>query len=667
MNHEQNSSSLSPPFQIEGGVDGAIADPHPNDVLCGRGGRINSHEGNVKFREIVNALKPLYLSQTTKKAEKAVIAAEVVARIRSLDPPGRFLKETNKEGVWVEISDEKARKKAGQALREDAPDLRAEMLSANDNRGGDAPSTNKVSPLSPAAAGLGMIQQPQIANYSPGDCIIQPIIAAPPQFTPNPFLSMSGSNGVYDPTSFQQYHPQIIMNPHQQVQAYLQPALQQPLWGYTQIMSQGSPFIMPQDFVPQFQLQQQQQQQQNAAAASLQQIPIPPPSANRKNILNKFFTENEQQQQHQQLLQKQTKYASKGRNRSSSSTIHSSMNSAASSALEYLDNVSLTSSGNWVRSTKADDIISAASHTQCEEISSGQRLEVQNKVLSLSQSENNRSNYVYKDKDRLSPIGDTGQEENITSDGGNVDLLKSTEDPVSDDLAVFDNAMLKTLYSEFSSGVKRSNSFPNFSTLSISDFDMFSVGDSAAGEDIPSVNNRHRQSLAGSLRRDVRVGRQEVGSGISALSFNSSALSSNVNASSWNYSETPLDGIISNPSPDAKLSARRTHRNRLNSAASTSGGLFSVIGSDDEECETRSDALSDAMSNASSWLRPFKPLSTTNNEKNEQFNSWQVESNRSILSDMSVDLLALDLASNPETTFASYRAAAQRYHQQQQR
>lgn len=646
MDHEQISPSVSPALQNEGGVDGAIADPHPNDVLCGRGGRINSHEGNVKFREIVNALKPLYLSQTTKKAEKAVIAAEVVARIRSLNPPGRFLKESNKEGVWVEISDEKARKKAGQALREDAPDLRAEMLSANDNRGGDALSTNLLSPFSPAAAGLGMIQQPQIANYSPGDCIVQPIIATPTQFTTNHFLSMSGSSGVYGPSSFQQqYQPQIIMNPHQQVQAYLQPPLQQPLWSYTQVVSQGSPYIVSQDFVPQFQLQQQQQQ---AATASLQQISIPPPSANRKNILNKFFTENEQQQQHQQLLQKQTKYASKGRNRSSSSTIHSSMNSATSSALEYLDNVSLTNSGNWVQSMKADDTSAVVPLAKCEEFSSTQRSEGQNKILSLSQAENLRNDYDHKD--RLSPIGDTGQEELITSEGGIV--LKSPGDAVSDDIAVFESA------------IKRSNSFPNFSTLSISDFDMFSVCDSAAGEDIPYINSRYRQSLAGSQRRDLKVGRPEMGSGISALSFNSSILQSNVNAGSWNYIETPVDGSISNPSPDAKLAARRPHRNRLNSATSTSGGLFSVIGSDDEECETRSDALSEVMSNASSWLRPFKPLATANNEKNDQYNSWQVESNRSILSDMSVDLLALDLATNPDITFASYRAAAQRYHQQ---
>ena len=39
---------------------------------------------------------------------------------------GRFLKEDPVTGAWVEIGDERAVKKTGQALRESAPELRAE-------------------------------------------------------------------------------------------------------------------------------------------------------------------------------------------------------------------------------------------------------------------------------------------------------------------------------------------------------------------------------------------------------------------------------------------------------------------------------------------------------------------------------------------------------------
>jgi hypothetical protein len=81
--------------------------------------------------------------------------------------------------IWMEISDEEVRRRAGKCLRVGAPGLREKMLSANDNRGGDAPSTNKVSPLSLAAASLEMIQQPQIADCGPGDCITQQILAVP--------------------------------------------------------------------------------------------------------------------------------------------------------------------------------------------------------------------------------------------------------------------------------------------------------------------------------------------------------------------------------------------------------------------------------------------------------------------------------------------------------
>jgi len=103
---------------------GPITDPNENDVLCGRGGRINSHAGNVQFRDIIHSKKKEYLAPSTKKLEKAHIAAGIVNDIRTMDPPGRFLKEDRGTGMWFDIGDAKAIKKTGQALREDAPDIR---------------------------------------------------------------------------------------------------------------------------------------------------------------------------------------------------------------------------------------------------------------------------------------------------------------------------------------------------------------------------------------------------------------------------------------------------------------------------------------------------------------------------------------------------------------
>ena len=123
---------------------GPVADPNQNDVLCGRGGRINAHEGNVQFRDIVQSHKKVYLAKTTKKLEKAHIAARIVEQIRSMNPPGRFLKE-DPDGMWFDIGDAKAIKKAGQALREDAPDIRGEVDVGKASGSEETPTKRKSS------------------------------------------------------------------------------------------------------------------------------------------------------------------------------------------------------------------------------------------------------------------------------------------------------------------------------------------------------------------------------------------------------------------------------------------------------------------------------------------------------------------------------------------
>lgn len=58
-----------------------------------------------------------------------MIASSIVSEIRNLDPPGRFLarKGGKENGFWYDIGDEKARDKTSQALRENAPSIRAEI------------------------------------------------------------------------------------------------------------------------------------------------------------------------------------------------------------------------------------------------------------------------------------------------------------------------------------------------------------------------------------------------------------------------------------------------------------------------------------------------------------------------------------------------------------
>lgn len=99
-----------------------IVHPHPNDVLCGRGGGSNNHPGNEAFRLLVNEVKLPYVN--CPKREKPLIARRIVEAVRNQSPPGRFLQKDGKTGLWNDIGDGKAREKTSQALREGAPVIR---------------------------------------------------------------------------------------------------------------------------------------------------------------------------------------------------------------------------------------------------------------------------------------------------------------------------------------------------------------------------------------------------------------------------------------------------------------------------------------------------------------------------------------------------------------
>ncbi|KAL3817626.1 hypothetical protein ACHAXA_011714 [Cyclostephanos tholiformis] len=109
-------------------LQGIVA-PHPNDVLCGRGGGSNNHPGNESFRELVNEVKVPYVN--CPKREKPLIARRIVEAVRNQTPPGRFLCKDTK-GLWNDIGDGRAREKTSQALREGAPIIRDMIRSPTD-------------------------------------------------------------------------------------------------------------------------------------------------------------------------------------------------------------------------------------------------------------------------------------------------------------------------------------------------------------------------------------------------------------------------------------------------------------------------------------------------------------------------------------------------------
>ncbi|KAL7502081.1 hypothetical protein ACHAWX_000451 [Stephanocyclus meneghinianus] len=93
----------------------SVTEPTPADVICGRGGKANSHPGNVTFRAEALKLRSWY--ESSSKSEKFTISNLLVDFVK--ERGGRFLKRDGENpGRWLECDGNDVRKKASQALRE---------------------------------------------------------------------------------------------------------------------------------------------------------------------------------------------------------------------------------------------------------------------------------------------------------------------------------------------------------------------------------------------------------------------------------------------------------------------------------------------------------------------------------------------------------------------
>jgi hypothetical protein len=102
-----------------------ITEPSKNDVLYGRGGGTNHHDGNKRYRRMVEKRKTDYVN--CKRIDKPLISLDIIREWRAQKPPGRFLKLDESSGLWYDVGDRKAREKTSQALREKAPQLRKQQ------------------------------------------------------------------------------------------------------------------------------------------------------------------------------------------------------------------------------------------------------------------------------------------------------------------------------------------------------------------------------------------------------------------------------------------------------------------------------------------------------------------------------------------------------------
>mmetsp|Transcript_17657 Transcript_17657/g.26374 ORF Transcript_17657/g.26374 Transcript_17657/m.26374 type:complete len:331 (+) Transcript_17657:495-1487(+) len=113
-------SAVEKTFGIISAAD--LTESRQNDVLLGRGSGVNTHPGNSYFRSLVKQYKQEYVNSPAPMKKQIIV--NIIGKVVNQTPPGRFLKLDNKAKQWQCIRYFDAKKKTGQALREDQSKLR---------------------------------------------------------------------------------------------------------------------------------------------------------------------------------------------------------------------------------------------------------------------------------------------------------------------------------------------------------------------------------------------------------------------------------------------------------------------------------------------------------------------------------------------------------------
>ena len=95
--------------------------PGPYDVICGRGKDAKNHQGNKKYKQIIQQFLQKY-AQVDTKYEKSVIVSQVIDIIRTNSSKhsgggGKFIKQ-HSDGRWYQVNDQMVREKIGQGFRD---------------------------------------------------------------------------------------------------------------------------------------------------------------------------------------------------------------------------------------------------------------------------------------------------------------------------------------------------------------------------------------------------------------------------------------------------------------------------------------------------------------------------------------------------------------------
>lgn len=196
-----------------------IRKPHPNDVLCGRGGATNAHTGNLNFRALVAANKEVYVTLTKK--QKMLMARAIVNTVHRQEPPGRFLQKDAVSGTWFDIGLPRSLEKTSQALREKTAADKAAASAVDDRDGSEAgsrtpdPTTPPNSaPSSPVSTHTPIRSTRSGSNIDPPEIIIPDHLEA--QFNPQLARRRMSAYPDYPPRAAQPYLPNFTHDPRKQ-------------------------------------------------------------------------------------------------------------------------------------------------------------------------------------------------------------------------------------------------------------------------------------------------------------------------------------------------------------------------------------------------------------------------------------------------------------------
>ena len=86
----------------------AVIVPSTNDILCGRGKAFFKHEGNKRFRDIVDKYINAYI-QASQRSKRSEIVKAVVNEM--LETGARFLKKSENKLEWYDGGEKLAKEK----------------------------------------------------------------------------------------------------------------------------------------------------------------------------------------------------------------------------------------------------------------------------------------------------------------------------------------------------------------------------------------------------------------------------------------------------------------------------------------------------------------------------------------------------------------------------